>query len=47
MIFLAHAGHWLVNVVYVVPVLGFLAWLAVTAIRDRRRARAEANEGPR
>ena len=37
MIFLfAHAGHWLVSVAYFVPVLGFLAWLVVSQIRDRR-----------
>jgi hypothetical protein len=34
---LAHAGHWLVQVVYFVPVLGFIVWLVVTQIKDRRR----------
>jgi hypothetical protein len=33
---IAHAGHWLVSAAYFVPVLGFLIWLAVTQIRDRR-----------
>ena len=33
----AHAGHWLVQVAYFLPVVIFLIWLAVTVIRDRRR----------
>jgi hypothetical protein len=36
---IAHAGHWLVNVAYFVPVLAFLVWLIVTQIRERRRSR--------
>jgi hypothetical protein len=36
MVLIAHAGHWLVGLAYFVPVLGFLVWLAVTQIRDRR-----------
>ena len=39
MMVLAHPGHWLVQVAYFVPVLAFLAWLAFTTIRDRRRSR--------
>lgn len=38
---LAHAGHWLESVVYLVPIVGFALWLAVTAVKDRRRRRAE------
>ena len=34
--FLAHAGHWLVNIAYFLPVVAFLAWLIVTQLRDRR-----------
>jgi len=33
---IAHAGHWLVSAAYFVPVLGFLIWLGVTQVRDRR-----------
>ena len=33
---IAHAGHWLVSAAYFVPVLGFLIWLGVTQIKDRR-----------
>ena len=36
---LAHAGHWLESVVYLVPIVGFALWLAITTIRDRRRRR--------
>jgi hypothetical protein len=36
MIPIAHAGHWLVGLAYFVPVLGFLGWLIVTQIRERR-----------
>ena len=39
MIVLAHAGHWLVQVAYFLPVLAFLAWLAFTTVRERRRDR--------
>ena len=34
---LAHAGHWLVNVAYFVPVLGFLGFLGFTTLKERRR----------
>ena len=37
----AHAGHWLESVVYLIPILGFAIWLAITAIKDRRRRGAE------
>jgi hypothetical protein len=36
MLLIAHAGHWLVSAAYFVPVLGFLIWLGVTQVRDRR-----------
>ena len=34
---IAHAGHWLVSLAYFAPVVGFLMWLAIVQIRDRRR----------
>jgi membrane protein implicated in regulation of membrane protease activity len=34
---IAHAGHWLVQVAYFLPVVGFLAWLAWTTLKERRR----------
>jgi hypothetical protein len=33
---IAHAGHWLTTIAYFLPVVAFLAWLAVTQIRERR-----------
>ena len=33
---LAHAGHWLVQVAYFMPVVLFLVWLGWTVWRDRR-----------
>lgn len=39
---IAHAGHWLVNLVFLLPVVLFIAWLAVVTIRDRRRGEDEA-----
>ena len=37
MIVLAHAAHWITSVAYFVPVVGFLLWLAITQIRQRRQ----------
>ena len=37
MIVSAHAGHWLIDVAYFLPVAGFMAWLGWTTVRDRRR----------
>ena len=36
MTLLAHAGHWLVQVAYFLPVVLFLIWLGWTVLRDRR-----------
>jgi hypothetical protein len=36
---LAHAGHWIEAAIYLVPILGFGAWLGVTTIRDKRKRR--------
>ena len=36
MTLIAHAGHWLVSLAYFIPVIAFIAWLAVTQIRERR-----------
>ena len=40
----AHAGHWLESIVYLVPIVGFALWLAITAIKDRRRQRDEGGD---
>ena len=34
---IAHAGHWLVEFMYVVPVLVIVVWISIKAIIDRRR----------
>jgi len=39
---LAHVGHWLVNVLYLVPLVIVVGMLAVSSIRDRRAEAAEA-----
>ena len=42
---IAHAGHWLVNIAYLAPVLGFLAWLGLTTYRERREDRRGGESG--
>ena len=42
---IAHAGHWLVNIAYLAPVLGFLAWLGLTTLRERREDRRGERNG--
>ncbi len=37
---LAHSGHWLVNLMYMAPVVGFLGWLGVITVRERREEKA-------
>jgi hypothetical protein len=41
---LAHSGHWLVNVMYVAPVLVIVVWVGVQSIRDRRSGGKEDQE---
>jgi hypothetical protein len=36
---LAHAGHWIESLLMLVPVVGFIIWLAVTTVREKRRQR--------
>jgi hypothetical protein len=36
MLLLAHAGHWILNIAYFAPVGGFLVWLGIVTVRDRR-----------
>lgn len=44
---LAHAGHWAVDLLYLVPVVGFLAWLGRVKYRERREEReASARNSP-
>jgi Na+/phosphate symporter len=37
MIVVAHAAHTITTIAYFVPVIGFLVWLLVVIVRDRRR----------
>ena len=34
---LAHAGHWLADLLYVAPVVGIVIWIGVKSLLDRRR----------
>lgn len=34
---IAHAGHWLVSVSYFIPIIGFIVWLAIVQIKERRK----------
>jgi len=34
---LAHAGHWLVEALYVAPVVVIVVWISVKSVLDRRR----------
>lgn len=42
---IAHAGHWLVNVLYLVPLVLVVGMLALSSVRDRRAEAAEAAAG--
>ena len=33
---LAHTGHWLINVFYMVPVIIVVGFVSIQALRDRR-----------
>ena len=39
MTLIAHAGHWLTTIAYFLPVVGFIGWLLVVQIRERRAKR--------
>ena len=51
---LAHAGHWIVETLYVAPVVVIVLWISAKTVIDRRReqregsarARASADPGP-
>jgi hypothetical protein len=43
---LAHAGHWLAETLYVLPVVVVVTWISIKSILDRRRARAERRHEP-
>ena len=33
---LGHTGHWISNVAYFAPIVGFLVWLGITNLREHR-----------
>ena len=35
---LAHAGHWLADLLFVAPALLVVGWISVRALRERRRS---------
>ena len=37
----AHATHWVTTLVYMLPIVAFLAWLVFVTVRDRMRERDE------
>ncbi len=46
---LAHAGHWLAEAAYVLPVVVIVVWISIRALLDRRaesRAAAEPDPTP-
>jgi hypothetical protein len=47
---IAHAGHWIADLLYVLPLAIALGFLALQSIRDKRRDEAEgtnpADEAP-
>jgi len=36
---LAHAGHWLVQLIYLAPLVALVAIIAIARLRERREAR--------
>jgi hypothetical protein len=43
---IAHAGHWISSVLYLVPLLVVVGMLATASLRDRRAAAAEGARTP-
>ncbi len=44
---LAHAGHWLVQLLYVAPLVIVIGVLGYQALKDRRALKREAGEAQR
>ena len=42
---IAHAGHWLTGLLYLVPLLIVVGMLGVSSLRDRRAEAAETASG--
>ena len=39
---LAHTGHWITEVLTLVPIVGFAVWLGINVVRQRLRERRQA-----
>ena len=37
----AHVGHWIADVLYVLPVLLVVGWISIRALLDRRAAKRD------
>ena len=44
---IAHAGHWLINVLYVVPLFLVVAVLGVQSMKSRRELKREGGDARR
>ena len=44
MIVLAHAGHWLVNLAYIAPLIFLVGVIVFGKIRDRRSGSTDPND---
>ncbi len=44
MIVVAHAGHWLVNLAYIAPLIFLVGVIVVGKIRDRRAGSTDPND---
>ena len=44
---IAHTSHWLVNLLYLAPMVAFLAWLGVTTLKERRAEKDEPERKPK
>jgi hypothetical protein len=43
---IAHAGHWIVDLLTILPVLLIALWFLFLAVRDRRRRGTEDDAAP-
>ncbi len=44
MLTIAHAGHWVLNLLYAAPVVILVAVLGYQSMKDRRRLKSEGGE---
>ena len=43
---IAHAGHWITDLLYVLPLAVALGFLALQSMRDRRKDDADGGQAP-